>query len=181
MTSSNWPPPPRSARRASRRRTPARRPSLALRKFSRIVLTAAGAESTNSACAAPRDRASMPTAPVPANRSRTRAHSTRAPREENSPSRARSDIGRVPAGTGARRTPRAEPAITRTRGLPSGPATSAVEQPLDGLAAEASTQQRQQLGMPVQLRIGLDEGEGPGPGALHQCRVLGEARQLEVG
>ena len=41
--------------------------------FARIALTAFGSGSTSSTCTAPRDSASSPTAPEPANRSATRA------------------------------------------------------------------------------------------------------------
>ena len=81
-----------------------------------IVLTAPGAESRNDALSAPRDRASIPMAPLPANRSRTRTDSTVLPKLENNPSRARSDMGRVPAGTGASRVPLAAPATILTAG-----------------------------------------------------------------
>ena len=50
----------------------------------------------------------------------TLAPSTRAPRLAKSPSRAMSDTGRVPGGTGPSRVPFAAPAMTRTIGEPSG-------------------------------------------------------------
>src|SRR5438874_1292647 len=126
-----------------------------------MVRAAAGAESTNTADRAPRDRASMPSAPVPAYRSRTAASATAGPRLENSPSLARSDMGRVPAGTGASLTPFAEPAMTLT-GRARGPGASSgspVEQPRDGLAGERPAEQRQQLRVPSQVGVGLDHGE----------------------
>ncbi len=61
---------------------------------------------------APRDSASMPSAPVPANRSSTRSPSS-SPSIANSASLTRSEVGRVtlPAGARRRRPPR-RPAIT---------------------------------------------------------------------
>ena len=61
------------------------------------------------------------------------------PRLENRPSRARSDSGRVPSGTGASRIPFASPAIT-ARGCHA----SGVEQPVDRVAGERLPQQLQQ-------------------------------------
>ena len=57
-------------------------------------------------CAAPRESASMPSAPVPANRSSTRAPPT-SPSIANSASRTRSEVGRVarPRGAFSRRPP----------------------------------------------------------------------------
>src|SRR5439155_13998625 len=141
-----------------------------------MALAAPGAESTNSARLAPLERASIPTAPVPAKRSRTSASITRSPRLEKRPSRTRSPIGRVPAGTGASRTPFADPAITR---IAFG--DSAVEQPFDGLAREGPTKERQQIRLCVQLRISGDQIEGATPGPLHQLNVLGQPGQLQVG
>src|SRR6185436_3785099 len=57
--------------------------------------------------------------PVPAYRSRTRAPGTPVPRLENTPSRALSETGRTPRGTGPSRTPLAVPAITLTSGTAS--------------------------------------------------------------
>ena len=56
--------------------------------------------------AAPRESASIPSAPEPANRSSTRAPSS-GPSSENSASRTRSDVGRVaaPRGAASRRPP----------------------------------------------------------------------------
>ena len=79
-----------------------------------MVRTAMGEESTNIAEAAPRESASIPIAPVPANRSSTEAPRTLDPRLENTPSRARSDTGLVPSGTGPSRVPLACPAMILT-------------------------------------------------------------------
>src|ERR1035441_2317927 len=82
--------------------------------LSRITAAARTWDSTSRASAAPRDSASSPTAPEPAYRSRTAAPAS-VPRiasvVANSPSRARSLVGRVelPGGTASRR-PRAQPA-----------------------------------------------------------------------
>ena len=74
-------------------------------------------DSTNSACAAPRDSASSPSAPEPAHRSSTFAPSSpgSCSSAENSASRTRSDVGRVPRGGTASRRPPATPAMIRTR------------------------------------------------------------------
>ena len=79
-----------------------------------MAVTAVAAESTSVACAAPRESASMASAPEPANRSSTRAPSM-SPRIENSASRTRSEVGRVAAPRGATSgRPPDCPAITRT-------------------------------------------------------------------
>ncbi len=74
-------------------------------------------ESTNVAVAAPRDSASSPSAPEPANRSSTRASCTKSPRIENSASRTRSEVGRVAVPYGEeRRRPPQRPATILTSG-----------------------------------------------------------------
>jgi hypothetical protein len=85
--------------------------------FVEIASSAARSRSTNTARLAPRDNASMPSAPVPAKRSSTVA-STIAPRAssaENIASRTMSFVGltRSPSGAVSLR-PRALPAITRS-------------------------------------------------------------------
>src|SRR5438445_7255380 len=68
----------------------------------------------NVTSAAPRLRASMPSAPVPANPSSTRALAMRGARMLNSVSRSLSDVGLSPSHVGAfRRRPFNDPAITR--------------------------------------------------------------------
>src|SRR5690606_13593260 len=64
---------------------------------------------------APRDSASSPSAPLPANRSSTRAPGTAATSQLNSVSRTRSDVGRNPSisATG-NLVPRQRPPMTRT-------------------------------------------------------------------
>src|SRR6266498_5320041 len=178
MTRSNEPIPWRRARRTSCRRTEACSPSLVRWRFCSIALTAWGAESRNNALPAPRERASIPMAPVPANRSSTRAPSTRAPRLEKRPSRARSETGRVPAGTGASRVPLAVPATILTS---SGRARSRVEQPLDGLARERLAKELQQFRTSIQSRVCVDDGERPGPGPPDQLGIVGQPGQLQVG
>src|SRR6185295_5045104 len=65
------------------------------------------------------DSASMPTAPVPANRSRTRAPATAGPMTSKRVTRTRSAVGRVWSPRGARsRRPRSCPPMTRMRWLP---------------------------------------------------------------
>src|SRR6185437_1634320 len=85
--------------------------------FSLITRVARDPCSTSSTWSAPRDRASRPTAPDPAYRSRTRAPASEPSIDmivENRPSLARSLVGLVsrPSGTASRRPP-ASPAITR--------------------------------------------------------------------
>src|SRR5690348_8327630 len=101
----------------------------------------AGADlSTNVALAAPRLSASMPTLPVPANRSRKRWPPIRGVRMLNRLSLARSVIGRVADVRGGRRIrPLALPAITLT-----GPSSPGLQLP----AVEAVTGERfHQLGL----------------------------------
>ena len=71
--------------------------------------------STSSTCAAPRDSASSPSAPEPAHRSSTAVPSSpgSCASAENSASRTRSDVGRVPDGGTASRRPPAAPATIR--------------------------------------------------------------------
>ena len=104
---------------ASAGRTRARSPSASAAMLARIASSAGRARSTRRASAAPRESASRPTAPVPANRSRNRL-----PRSGGTPcssmlsraSRARSLVGRVsrPGGATSRR-PRCRPATIRTK------------------------------------------------------------------
>src|SRR6266498_3660381 len=71
--------------------------------------------STNVVCAAPRDSASIPTAPEPAQRSRKRAPSIRGVSTLNRVSRSRSEVGRTCMEGGLLRfLPRYLPAIIRT-------------------------------------------------------------------
>src|SRR5687768_16806817 len=73
--------------------------------------------STKVTCPAPRLSASMPTAPVPAYPSATRAPLMRGARTLNSVSRSLSEVGRSPSHVGGfRRLPFSRPAITRMRG-----------------------------------------------------------------
>ena len=70
--------------------------------------------STKLTCAAPRDKASRPSAPLPAKRSRTRAPAIRGCSQLNRVSRTRSGVGRIvtPAGKRSRR-PRCLPPMMR--------------------------------------------------------------------
>src|SRR2546423_4629378 len=71
--------------------------------------------STKVACDAPRDSASIPTAPDPAQRSRKRASSMRGAMTLKRVSRRRSEVGRTCIDGGLRRTrPRYFPAMIRT-------------------------------------------------------------------
>src|SRR4051812_41122362 len=88
---------------------------------------AARSRSTKVACAAPLDNASMPSAPLPAYRSRTRAPSMAPsdPSALNVASRTRSEVGRVSRpGGAARRSPPAVPATTLTQRTYRAPMTS---------------------------------------------------------
>ena len=74
-----------------------------------------GSDSTSVACAAPRDNASNPSAPLPANRSRTREPGSIGCNQLNRVSRTRSGVGRKPgrSSTGSR-VPRHRPPMIRT-------------------------------------------------------------------
>ena len=76
---------------------------------------AAASGSTSTAERAPRDTASIPTAPVPAKRSRTSAPPTLSPRRSKSAARARDEVGRA-LPVAPRRRPFHRPARTRTSG-----------------------------------------------------------------
>src|SRR5581483_9644011 len=82
-------------------------------RFWRSAASACEDRSTNVACAAPRESASMPSVPAPANRSRTRAPGSEGSRMAKSVSRMRSVAERVPPprGTTSGR-PFAVPAMT---------------------------------------------------------------------
>src|SRR5438876_1940782 len=86
-------------------------------RFFRSATMARGPCSTNVAWAAPRESASIPSVPAPANRSSTTASASTGSRIPNSASRIRSVAARVPppSGTTSRR-PFAAPAMTLTRG-----------------------------------------------------------------
>ena len=96
--------------------TVARSRSPSVSRFARSAVSAARSRSTNVQCAAPRDNASMPSAPDPANRSMTSAPSTMPidASELNIASRTMSVVGRVVSPSGAtNRRPRNSPATTR--------------------------------------------------------------------
>ena len=108
--------------------------------------------STNVTCAAPRDRASSPSAPLPANKSSTRALSMRGCSQLNRVSRTRSGVGRIstPAGNRSRR-PRCRPAMMR-RTRERAPAFRA---PLTASLDRATTRV-----FPLFLGFGKDIGSG---------------------
>ena len=71
--------------------------------LARSSRAAAPSRSTKVTCAAPLDRDSRPSAPLPANRSRQRAPDTRGPSQLKSVSRTRSGVGRI-SGSGGKRS-----------------------------------------------------------------------------
>lgn len=88
------------------------------RTFRRMTAKARGSDSTRTAREAPRDRASKASAPVPANRSSTRAPPVLSPRISNIASLTRSAVGLTARPPGVRiRLPRHTPATMRTAGL----------------------------------------------------------------
>ena len=101
-------------------------------RFSLSAPARRASRSTNTARCAPRESASMPSAPVPANRSSTAAPST-SPSIENSASRTRSDVGRwscpaAPSAACRRSVPRSracDPRDVTAAALTRGSARSA--------------------------------------------------------
>src|SRR6185312_4690007 len=97
-----------SARVVSRKRRASlcsTRPALAPHSWRRAAISraAAGSRSTKVTCAAPRDSASSPSAPLPAKRSRQRAPGTRGASQLKRVSRTRSGVGRISCEGGKRR------------------------------------------------------------------------------
>src|SRR5450755_676333 len=157
--------------------------------FFLITWAARASDSTSSTSAAPRERASRPTAPDPANRSSTAAPS-RPPRMAvtvpNRPSRVRSLVGRVdrPAGTASRRPP-ASPAIMRVtgplaRGGLAGTASGLLEV-LGALVLEQGADRVGQRGMTRQRGIGSHQVGGRRAGIDDQVLVVQHAEDLEAG
>ena len=121
-TRSNGPRVPSSHRITSARTTVPPSSATVGQVGSRSRRSRSRSRSTNVHDAAPRESASMPSAPLPANRSATRGVDERAERVASAlkiASRARSLVGRVsvPGGASSRR-PRAVPATTRIDGAP---------------------------------------------------------------
>ena len=100
----------RRRRRGQRRPRSARWVSV---RFSPMTRTATASRSTKTTRAAPRERASMPPAPEPANRSSTVAPRRSGSRIANRVSLTRSASGRVPSPGARSRVPAADPAMTR--------------------------------------------------------------------
>src|SRR5262245_45978400 len=145
-------------------------------RFAFSAFTAAPSRSTNTAAAAPRDSASMPSPPAPAKRSSTLVPSS-SPSSPNSDSRTRSEVGRVtvPLGAVKRRPPR-RPAMTRML-------TTLGRDRLERLAAEAALQsvcEQGVLGL-SQLGVGRHDRLGTCPRALEQPSILRQAGDLELG
>src|SRR6266566_5049812 len=106
--------------RASRRWMVVRSATLSVFTLARSATRAARCSSTKSAVAAPRDSASRPRAPDPANRSSTRAPRMERCRMLNHASRTRSAVGRILSVAGVlRRRPLNSPAMMRTMPPPS--------------------------------------------------------------
>src|SRR5947209_1516877 len=166
----------RSAARASAWRisaTPGGTASVA--RLARSAFAADASRSTNTALAAPRESASMPSPPAPANRSRTLVPAT-SPSSANRASLTRSDVGLVALPRGAfRRLPRYSPAITRTRAALS-------RYRLQGLAAEPALERRgeQRVLGHAQLRVDRQRRFGERARPLLQRRVLGQAGHPEL-
>src|SRR5664280_169074 len=179
----------RSATRASERRTRAfgaASPSEA--RFARSARSASASRSTNTALAAPRESASMPRPPLPANRSSTFAPPTSSS-IANSASRTRSDVGRVtrPLGAWICLPPRS-PAITRMRltvtpaGGQNDRCATLSRDRLQRLCAEAVAQRvaEQRVLRLAQLGIGRDDRLGPRARPLQQRRVPGQLSHVEL-
>ena len=110
----------RQATSARRSQTPAsvlticaRSASCVRARLAAIARAAVASRSTKVACAAPRDRASIPAAPLPANRSRNLEPGRSGSRIAKSVCLTRSPSGRVPSPGASSRRPRALPAMTR--------------------------------------------------------------------
>src|SRR5580692_4517023 len=171
-------PGPRSSTRSTRSaasRAPGSRSASMLPRMTRAVRPS---DSTSSTSGAPRDSASRPTAPEPAYRSSTRA-SARGPHIDkmvpNSPSRARSDVGRVPrpAGTDSRLPP-AVPAMMRVTG------GSGLLEILGLLPVEQHADRGGQRGLPGQRRVGRDQVRGLAAGLADQLLVGEQGEQLQA-
>src|SRR6266566_3259461 len=118
---SYWPGCSRSAKRsASARWIAARSSTLSVFTLALSVARANRCSSTKSALTAPRDSASNPSAPEPANRSSTRAPRIERCRIENHASRTRSAVGRTLSVAGVlRRRPLNSPAMMRIMPTPT--------------------------------------------------------------
>src|SRR5918995_88376 len=142
-------------------------------RLCRIAAPARRSRSTKTALSHPRLRASIPRAPVPAYRSKTRPPSKNCPNELNRLSRTRSEVGRTPSGTVAGRVPRAVPAIILTRSLP--------ERPLDVRPEELTDFPPQRpVVRPVECRVLCDERERLATCLDQNVYVPQELRHLEV-
>jgi hypothetical protein len=134
---------------------------------------AASEASTKVASSAPRDSASMPSAPDPAKRSRTRAPSTSAPSTEKSASRTRSLVGRVSSPVG---------------GAQAAPAVGPGDHPHAGIGSETSvpklirsaSSSGRVLGS-GQLGIGFKHPRRLQARAFEQVDVRGHVREAELG
>src|SRR5581483_3470232 len=170
-----------TARNASWQRTVASRRSLS--RFALIVRHASRSSSTKVHEAAPRDSASRPSAPEPANRSSTAAPST-GPTRLNAFSRTRSEVGRVSRPRGAAmRCPFRVPAMIRTP-APSrarrrvGGQTVGVVLPRTLLVAELGDDRARALD---QVAVGAEPREAQvAPAGLPRPEQLALAAEVEV-
>src|SRR4051794_3021185 len=155
-------------------------------------------DSTKVACAAPRESASSPIAPDPANRSSTSASST-GPIRLNAFSRTRSEVGRVSCPLGAAmRCPLCEPAMIRIdehsvglvlpRAVLVAELRGEVAGTLDQLAVGTELREPQfapsrlpraeQLALPAQVEVDLRELEAVGRPHERVQPLVGRLRQL---
>src|SRR6478672_11033302 len=149
-----------------------------LSRLRSIVRRASRSFSTKTALAAPRESASRPIAPEPANRSSTEAPST-GPIRLKAASRARSAVGRVSCPFGAKiRAPLFDPAMILMQGLsPNGdcPSSGTEAQPVLGTVPARGQSLRTVLRS--RERVSL----GPGEGAVdsHAGTVPGRGLSLK--
>src|SRR6266566_2406302 len=166
----------RRAASASARRTCAR--SSPSPNASRLALSARSAlasRSMNTVRAAPRERASIPSPPAPANTSSTFSEAI-SPSIANSASLTLSEVGLVVRPLGAfRRLPPNAPAITRTALALGGDRLQCV----GAEAARERVAQQRVLGR-LQLGIARDDRLRPRAGTLLQFGVVGQTGHAEL-
>src|SRR5215467_8366463 len=174
-------PGPRSRNRCTWSQTSSPPGSATAARLARMTRAARGSDSTNTTRTAPRDSASRPIAPEPANRSRTLAPGS-GPRiavtVANSPSLARSLVGRVaiPVGAASRRPPAIPAMIRITVRFPRGTASCLLEELGLLLVEQRADRRGERLALPALLQVqprqpepvqrgrhGIQPVPGPGP------------------